>query len=122
MMYHPPDMRTVLISGSAPPPEGLREIMERGSTSLLECRAGELVEPLPFDADRIVFWSAPDDVGVRSLAEKYAKADRAERRESVMFVTSVEGAPAALARLAPEELFIWPRDEDRLKMAFLTGA
>jgi hypothetical protein len=38
----------------------------------------------------------------------------------IVYVTPDEGP--AVAGLAASEVFVWPRDEDRLKMAFMTGA
>ncbi len=114
-------MKTVFITGNAPVPPPLRELLERGSTWLVEHRATEVVAS-PMDADRIVFWTATDDPAIRELAETYAKAEAAERREILVFVTTEHGGAAPPARLAPGEVFVWPRDEDRLTMAFLTGA
>ena len=118
-MYDRGRMKTVLVSGSAPVPAPLRELVERGSTSFREQHAAELTDTAIIDADRIVFWTAADDAGIRKLAERYGRAEAAERREMVMFVTTDQGATPALP---PDDVFFWPRDEDRLKMAFLTGA
>lgn len=38
-----------------------------------------------------------------------------------VFVTP-EADAAPIEGLNPAELFVWPRDEDRLMMAFMTGA
>jgi hypothetical protein len=129
-MYDPGDalpprgvrMKTVLITANAPMPPALRELVERGSTALVERPAAELVGAGALDADRIVFWSASDDPEIRALAARYADAEAAERREILVFVTAEHGGTPAPARLSPNEAFLWPRDEDRLKMAFLTGA
>ena len=122
-------MKTVLITGGTlPVPGGLRQIIERGSTSVLERPASELGSDtasgtrLGVDADRIVFWSASDDAGLRQVVERFAAAEAAERREIVVFVTAEQGGAQPSSRLGPNEVFVWPRDEDRLKMAFLTGA
>jgi len=120
-------MRTVLIAGDVPAPRALRELIERGSTSFVEHRAADLVRDAAgsaaaLDADRIVFWSASDDADVERLAEWYANAEAAARREIVVFVTAEGVGATPSAKLAPHEVFLWPRDEDRLKMAFLTGA
>jgi hypothetical protein len=72
------------------------------------------------DADRIVFWSAGPDTGMRQLASRYAQAEKAERREAIVFVTTTPDEP--VAGLSDTECFLWPQDEDRLRMAFLTGA
>ncbi|MGH9370138.1 MAG: hypothetical protein ACRD15_01255 [Vicinamibacterales bacterium] len=115
-------MKTVLITGDAPAPAPLRELVERGSTSLLERRAAELAGAVTIEADRIVFWSAADEPDIRRLAEQYAQAEAAERQEALVFVTAATGGTPPPDRLSPNEVFVWPRDEDRLRMAFLTGA
>lgn len=116
-------MKTLLICGDAPPPAPLRDVIARGSTSLQQRRADEVSRDAaaPLDADRIVFWAAGGDAAVRALARTYARAERAQRREAIVFVTP-EGTAAEVEGLSPLELFEWPRDEDRLKMAFMTGA
>ena len=43
----------------------------------------------------------------------------AVRREAIVFVTPDD---SGVDGLAPNEFFVWPRDEDRLKMAFMTAA
>lgn len=116
-------MKTVIISGTTPIPAKLRDLVEKGSTSLVEYEAVDLAgRPRPdLDADRIVFWTASPDPRVTELAQRYAGREAAERREVVVFVAG-EGAVQAAPALPPNECFVWPRDEDRLKMAFLTGA
>jgi hypothetical protein len=114
-------MKTVVISGSQPIPPRLRELIERGSTSVHEHRAHELEDAPIADADRIVFWSTESDASMRAFAEKCAKAEAADRRERLVYVT-IEHSQTTQPALSPTELFVWPRDEDRLKMAFLTGA
>jgi hypothetical protein len=116
-------MKTLLISGDAPPPAPLRDVVARGSTALQERRAAE-VSPestARLDVDRIVFWAAGGDAAVRALARLCVRAERAQRREAIVFVTP-QGTDAQVEGLSPHELFEWPRDEDRLKMAFLTSA
>jgi hypothetical protein len=113
-------MKTVLISGQPVPPR-LRELIERGSTSVHVHSPDALGDDPIVDADRIVFWSAEADEAVRALAEKCARAEAADRREGLVFVTT-EQSRTSLPDLSPTEVFFWPRDEDRLKMAFLTGA
>jgi hypothetical protein len=109
-------------------PAGLRDIIERGSTSVSERAASDLGEHdasgpgLDLDVDRVVFWSPSDDAAVRRAVERLAAAEAAERREVLVFVSAEGGGAPAASRLAPNEVFVWPRDEDRLKMAFLTGA
>jgi hypothetical protein len=115
-------MTTVLILGSAAAPEPLRDLVMRGSTSFREQRVDALEAAMDLGADRIVFWCAEDDAAVRRVAGRYAAAEAAARREAIVFVTA-EGAGGAVPDgLSPHEIFVWPRDEDRLKMAFLTGA
>jgi hypothetical protein len=121
-------MKTLLIHGRSPLPGALREVVQRGSTSVEDWPAAELDDlergPIRLDADRIVFWAAAgdddDDEKVRRLASRYARAEAAERKEKLVFV-STDPASVALPDLSPHELFVWPRDEDRLKMAFMTG-
>jgi hypothetical protein len=115
-------MKTLIITGATPMPAELREVVARGSTSLAEHRASEF-DPgnLALDVDRIVFWTGAGDTGVRELAGRYATAESAERREVIVFVTSEPDSAGPLRGLPPNEFFVWPRDEDRLKMAFLTG-
>jgi hypothetical protein len=115
-------MRTVLVVGTDSMPEPLRELVQRGSTSVAERGAAELEGAPRLDADRIVFWTAGSNPGLVQLAERYARVEAAERREMLVFIG---GEPSAVPRpgaLAPNEIFVWPRDQDRLTMAFLTGA
>jgi hypothetical protein len=117
-------MRVLLIQGDVPVPPALRDLIERGSTSLVERRAAEIKADagnLTDQFDRVVFWSAGEAAAVRKIADQFAKAEAKQRREMVVFVAPDEGG-AEPARLSPHERFVWPRDEDRLKMAFLTGA
>jgi hypothetical protein len=114
-------MKTLVIRGASPLPETLREVITRGSTSVSERRVADVANEEPrLDADRIVFWADAADHQVRAVAERYVRAEQAERKEKLVFVTT-DGATAA-AGLAPAECFTWPRDEDRLTMAFMTGA
>ena len=120
-------MQTVLIVGDVPVPHALRELLARGSTSLAEHRAADLIldssaSAAARQADRIVFWSATDDADVERLAEQYAEAEAAARREMIVFVRAEGTGAQPSAKLTPHETFEWPSDEDRLKMAFLTGA
>ena len=39
----------------------------------------------------------------------------------IVFVTP-DSAAATIAGLGANEMYVWPRDEDRLEVAFLTGA
>jgi hypothetical protein len=112
-------MKTLLIA-DAPVPELLQEFIERGSTSVDRRRVDDEAGLGMPDADRIVFWSAGSDAALRQLASRYAKAEQAEHREAILFVTTDAGDP--VPGLANTECFRWPQDEDRLRMAFLTGA
>jgi hypothetical protein len=112
-------MKVVLISGDTPPPEELRAIISRGSTTLVERAAADAgAGDLP-DADRIVLWAMRADDAVRDLAGRYAQAT--DRRADTLVFVSEAGAPAPAGLSAPER-FEWPADEDRLRMAFETGA
>ncbi len=113
-------MQTLLITGSTPVPDALRETIERGSTSLVERRPSEVAADAALEVDRIVFWATDGDSQLRAIAERCARAEKRARREVIVFVTP--DADADVSGLAPHELFVWPRDEDRLKMAFMTGA
>ncbi len=114
-------MKTLLICALRTPlPEALREIITRGSTSVDEREPTEVDASASLaEADRIVFWSSGDAV-LSALAGRCAGLERPEGREAVVFITT---DPAEkVTGLADAELFIWPRDEDRLVMAFMTGA
>jgi hypothetical protein len=115
-------MRTVLITAGVPVPQPLRELIERGSTTFDERRASDVDAAAPLDVDRIVFWVGRADPTVSKLVERYAKTESAERREMIVFVSAQPIAAAAAPGLPASEAYVWPRDEDRLKMAFLTGA
>jgi hypothetical protein len=112
-------MKTLLISGSQPLPAPLRELIAKGSTSLLERPANETSTSAGLDADRVVFWATSGDRDIQELATRLARAEARERREVIVFVTP-DGSSAD--GLAANEMFSWPGDEDRLKMAFMTGA
>jgi hypothetical protein len=114
-------MKTLVIRGAAPLPPALREMIERGSTDLIERSAAELAGAA-LEADRIVFWSGGDEPELRRAAEHYARREREGGGESVMFVTTGDTAASSIGRFAPDEVFVWPRDEDRLTLAFLTSA
>ena len=113
-------MKTLIITDAAVP-DRLRDFITRGSTSVDERRvADEASSGVLPDADRIVFWSTGADAGLRQLASRYAKAEKAERKEAIVFVTTTPDDP--VVGLSNTECFLWPQDEDRLRMAFLTGA
>jgi hypothetical protein len=110
-------MTVVLISGATPPPQELREIVARGSTALVERSAGD--PDAAREANRVVFWAGRGDDAVTDLAERHARAtDR--RADTLVFVSEAGAAPPA--GLSANERFEWPADEDRLRMAFETGA
>jgi hypothetical protein len=115
-------MKTAIITDGAPMPDTLREVVQRGSTAVFEHHVDELdpARLAQMDLDRIVFWSATGDAAVRALARQYAKAEAAEGHEAMMYVVGEQGEKTA-ADVPLHELFVWPRDEDRLKMAFMTG-
>ncbi|MFL6278523.1 MAG: hypothetical protein ACJ731_00290 [Vicinamibacterales bacterium] len=115
-------MRTLLISGGGMPvPAPLVDLLVRGSTSLEQRRAADLTGTGSLvEADRIVFWSAGADPTVAEVAGRYRDAERVERREAIVFVTAAGSAPAT--DLPNTETYVWPQDQDRLTMAFLTGA
>ena len=112
-------MKTLVVVGSRPMPDDVREVVERGSTSVIERRSAELRgEPVPTDVDRVVLWADPSDHGVIDLARTYSRGASPEGKDTLVVIapdaTALPGVPAA-------EIFLWPRDEDRLKLAFMTG-
>jgi hypothetical protein len=114
-------VKTLLITGGgAPLPQALRDVIARGSTEVRE-RAARDVDGAAAVAgvDRVVFWSAGDEA-TRKLAAQCALAERRDGRETIVFVTTAAGDE--VAGLSPAEMFEWPGDEDRLTMAFMTGA
>jgi hypothetical protein len=113
-------MKTLLISGRSPVPDAVRQVVEKGSTSVHERRADEVSAEASLEADRVVFWATSRDGELRDLAARCARAEARERREVIVYVTP-DVAPD-VPGLAPNEVFVWPRDEDRLKIAFMTGA
>ena len=113
-------MRTVIVRGRAALPGPLREMIEHGSTSFQECHVPGPT-PLPRDVDRIVFFSEGNDPDVTAAARQAARAERKDRAEKLVFVSSGTAA-AKVEGLSPNEHYAWPADEDRLKMAFMTGA
>jgi hypothetical protein len=114
-------MRTLLIAGADPLPPRLRELVDRGSTSVREQRSVDPSAALSSDFDRVVIWATRGDAALQSLAQRYARKEAAERREMIVFVTP-DTDEATAAGLASNEVYVWPRDEDRLEAAFLTGA
>ena len=116
-------MKTLLVTGRAAVPAPLRDIIERGSTQLVERRAPDVPASAFDGVDRVVFWTGgTEDNEAGALASRYSEAARDdERRDGIIAIRSDE-ADAPPAGVPAEAAFVWPRDEDRLKMAFLTGA
>ena len=112
-------MRTVIVRGTVPLPEALRDLIERGSTSVHECRVPGPT-PLPRDVDRVVYFVGTEDPDVVASARQALNSERRDGYERLVYVMN-EGAPD-LEGLSPTECFRWPADEDRLKMAFMTSA
>ena len=115
-------MRTLLIRGADPVPAPVRELIDRGSTSVELRQLAQVPERMPDKFDRIVFWAAGHDSALQAIARRYAEREAAERREVIVFITPDAGGAAAVPALAANEVYVWPRDKDRLEMAFLTGA
>ncbi|MEP6916146.1 MAG: hypothetical protein ABJC89_10895 [Acidobacteriota bacterium] len=114
-------MKTLVISGGGSPlPGTLRDVIAHGSTSLEERRAADLDPAGPLsDADRVVFWTT-GDAAVRALAARYARAENAERKEVVVYITTA--AEEKVPDLSTDEIYLWPQDEDSLMLVFMTGA
>jgi hypothetical protein len=112
-------VKTVIVRGRTPLPDALREVIDRGSTSVHECRVPGPT-PLATDVDRVVYFLAGDDADVVASARQALGVERREGVEKLVYVMG-DGAPT-LDGLAPSECFRWPADEDRLKMAFMTSA
>lgn len=115
-------MKTLLISGGeTEPPASLVDLLTRGSTSLEQRRAADLTGAGSLtDADRVVFWSDGHDAAIAEVAARYRRAERADDREAIVFVTGSRSTPPAA--LPNTEAYVWPQDRDRLVMAFMTGA
>ena len=113
-------MKTVIVRGKSPLPAPLRDVIERGSTSVHECHVPGPT-PMPRDVDRFVFFTRGDDPDVAAAARQAARAERTDGAEKLVYVLGGEGAQT-IEGLSPTEIYVWPRDEDRLKMAFMTGA
>jgi hypothetical protein len=112
-------MKTVIVHGRVPLPDPLREVIENGSTSVQQCHVPGPT-PLPRDVDRVVFFAAGEDPDVTAAARQAARAERRDGSEKLVYVTT-EGTPP-IDGIESNEVYVWPRDEDRLKMAFMTGA
>ena len=112
-------MRTVIVRGRAAVPDALRDVIERGSTSVQECRVPGPT-PLPRDVDRVVYFLAGADADVLASARQAVSAEHVDGAEKLVYVMA-DDAPG-VDGLSPTECFRWPADEDRLKMAFMTSA
>ena len=117
--YYDDFVRTVIVRGTAALPEALRDLIERGSTSVHECRVPGPT-PLPRDVDRVVYYLAGPDPDVIASARLAVSSERTDGDEKLVYVMA--GDAPDLDGLSPAECFRWPGDEDRLKMAFLTTA
>ena len=111
-------MRTVIVHGKATLPELLRQVIENGSTSVQECHVPGPT-PSPRDVDRVVFFTDGDDADVAAAVRQAARAEKRDRVEKLVYVTT---GGTAVDGLSPAECYVWPKDADRLKMAFMTGA
>jgi hypothetical protein len=117
--YYDGVMRTVIVRGRTPLPDALRDVIERGSTSVHECRVPGPT-PLPRDVDRVVYYLADADPDVQASARQAVSAEHDDGAEKLVYVMA-DGAPS-IDGLSPNECFRWPADADRLKMAFMTSA
>ena len=102
-------MRTLFVEHGGTAPDELREIVERGSTELVR-------EPgATADVDRVVIWDAK---GPERGAEPVGGTRWPQSAEVMIVAPDTRGVPAPEA----SNVFAWPADADRLKMAFMTGA
>ena len=114
-------MKTLLVKGSLPLPADLLDLVQRGSTALDERRVAELdASSLPAGVDRILLWNVNGDPQVADLARAYWNCASADRKNRLLVISS--DAASAISGLPASEVLVWPRDEDRLRMAFMTGA
>ena len=113
-------MKTVLVS-AARVPDDLRDILERGSTTFATLDATGVTPRAisQLSPDRIVFWHVPGDDDLETLANAIARRDPGEAATVIVFVSAGEAGTGQW--LAPDQVFVWPTDEDRLRMAFMTG-
>jgi hypothetical protein len=101
-------MRTLLVEQGGTAPDELREIIERGSTKLVDVDDADNV------VDRVVIWDAK---GSQRGSEPVGARRWPDTTEVMVVAPDTRGVPA------PEtsNVFAWPADADRLKMAFMTG-
>jgi hypothetical protein len=102
-------MRTLLVEQGGTAPDELREIVERGSTELIR-----EASPAAEDVDRVVIWDAK---GSERGAEPMGESRWPDSAEVMIVAPDTRGVPAPEA----SNVFAWPADADRLKMAFMTG-
>lgn len=116
-------MKTVLIRGREAPPRELVDIVRQGSTSLDEISTRDLAtftSRESFGADRLVFWSGHEDADVRTLALNYTAVEDDLRAQRIVFVTA-QPTEAPLDGMTREEVLVWPRDEEKIRMLFMTA-
>ena len=77
--------------------------------------------PLPRDVDRFVFFTDGEDPDVAAAARQAARAEQKDRAEKLVYRAAAEGAHDRSKGCRRRDLRV-ARDEDRLKMAFMTGA
>ena len=113
-------MKTLLINGGGPAPDALRDIVKRGSTEFRECAPSALrAAAAPEISDRIVVWQSDGSDEVLDFAREFALQGEDNAPRVLIIAADRAFLPTSFA---PEQLFVWPRDEDRLRMAFMTGA
>src|SRR5919107_1704135 len=78
-------MRTVIVRGQSPLPDALRDVVERGSTSVQECRVPGPT-PLPRDVDRVVYFLAGPDPDVLASARQALSSEQRDHAEKLVYV------------------------------------
>lgn len=116
-------MKTLVIRGQDRLPGDLMDIVRRGSTSVDEVSTRDLstfISREGLGVDRLVFWSGRQDPDVRALALNYATAAGPERRARVVFITAQPGEDP-IDGMTRDEVLVWPRDAEKLRLMFMTG-
>lgn len=103
-------MRTLLVEQGGTAPDELRLIVQRGSTELVRSP-----DDADHDVDRVLVWDAH---GTERSSTPQGRKDWPESAEVFVVVPDTRGVPAAEST----NVFAWPADADRLRMAFMTGA
>jgi hypothetical protein len=103
-------MRTLLVEQGGTAPDELLDIVERGSTELVREASAD-----PEAVDRVVIWDAK---GPERGTEPAGASHWPATAEVMIVAPDTRGVPAPEA----SNVFAWPADADRLKMAFMTGA